>query len=554
MGKLSALDKELESLEAKKPQQALELATQMLNLAKNQSDYKAQAQALRHSGICFASLGSLKDAEKYARKSVELCTNQSLDRLQLRCANTYAGILLSQGKLLPAQALLENNLEQASKSGLIEEKARFFNSLGIIYSRQGDYPKALKIFIQSIDLKRGISDPRGLAQSLHNIAYIYLLLEMFQKAVKHDQEALAILEKIGDLRGQPSVLNCLGEAASGRKDYEAAEKLHDKAISIARESGDVLELAESLVLRVKCANGVQAKSTVKFMLDEAMHLAISSGDEHSQARVLLELARILMFQEKTEQALIKLYRAKQLVEQRYDELLLCETYQLISEALAQQRDYEGAYKYLLMFNQFFNKLKGAGVAKRIQVATVPLELKIAQAEAEVLQLQNQELEILSQQDHLTGLANRRYLQKQLDLIEDSTALSMLILDIDYFKSINDRFSHFVGDEVLRRSGKILQACCPVDGLAVRFGGEEFVLLLPEVDLDHAIVLAEKIRKQFEQYCWVDIAKDLFVTVSIGVANSNEDANVDAVLQLADSRLYQAKRTDRNKVVPVKTIH
>ena len=70
MGKLSALDKELESLEAKKPQQALELATQMLNLAKNQSDYKAQAQALRHSGICFASLGSLKDAEKYARKSV----------------------------------------------------------------------------------------------------------------------------------------------------------------------------------------------------------------------------------------------------------------------------------------------------------------------------------------------------------------------------------------------------------------------------------------------------------------------------------------------------
>jgi diguanylate cyclase (GGDEF)-like protein len=114
--------------------------------------------------------------------------------------------------------------------------------------------------------------------------------------------------------------------------------------------------------------------------------------------------------------------------------------------------------------------------------------------------------------------------------------------------VNDTFSHLVGDEVLRLLGRILRATCRAEDTPVRYGGEEFAILLHHVDEPAARAAAERVRVAVERHDWNAVAEGLAVTVSIGVAHGTEAASVAEVLGLADRRLYTAKRSGRNRVV------
>jgi diguanylate cyclase (GGDEF)-like protein len=168
-----------------------------------------------------------------------------------------------------------------------------------------------------------------------------------------------------------------------------------------------------------------------------------------------------------------------------------------------------------------------------------------------LRRQNQELEHLSITDGLTGLHNRRHLMTTLTH-EAARASRMqrcfaaLMLDVDGFKRLNDRYGHLAGDEVLARmAGTIRQAIRGVD-YAARYGGEEFVVLLPEADAEEAREAAERIRERVER--GVLVGGDQPVTVSIGVAvyPANGDTP-ESVLARADAALYEAKQQGRNRV-------
>ncbi len=161
----------------------------------------------------------------------------------------------------------------------------------------------------------------------------------------------------------------------------------------------------------------------------------------------------------------------------------------------------------------------------------------------------------SYRDSLTGLFNRRYFSQRLK--EETSRsnrynyqLTCLILDIDYFKSINDNFGHTTGDMVLKQfSDKLKQCVRDVDILA-RYGGEEFVVVLPHTRREHGIVLAERIRKKIEQGVFESKGKKVDVTVSIGVASLEYPSigNEKQLIEQADQALYQAKRMGRNRVV------
>ncbi len=159
-------------------------------------------------------------------------------------------------------------------------------------------------------------------------------------------------------------------------------------------------------------------------------------------------------------------------------------------------------------------------------------------------------------DALTGLFNRRYMEMHLaSLVEQAASrgkpIAVMVLDIDYFKSVNDTHGHDAGDDVLREFAvRIRKAIRNID-LACRYGGEEFVIVMPETDMAVASMVAERIRRRIatEPFPIQQGTKNLEVTISIGLAAIGAPGdNAAAILKRADTALYRAKRDGRNRVV------
>jgi len=159
-------------------------------------------------------------------------------------------------------------------------------------------------------------------------------------------------------------------------------------------------------------------------------------------------------------------------------------------------------------------------------------------------------------DGLTGLYNRRYMESHLATLVEQAAgrgkpLSLLVLDIDYFKSINDSFGHDAGDDVLREFAMRVRKSIRGIDLACRYGGEEFVVVMPETDMAVGALVAERIRRRIasEPFAIEQGAKAIDVTLSIGLASLNAASDTGAtILKRADQALYRAKRDGRNRVV------
>jgi len=162
---------------------------------------------------------------------------------------------------------------------------------------------------------------------------------------------------------------------------------------------------------------------------------------------------------------------------------------------------------------------------------------------------------LAETDPMTNLSNRRYFnhaaKSLMELAKrDKTELTVVMLDIDKFKEVNDNYGHDIGDDVIIAIANNLLEMTRKSDLACRFGGEEFILLLPETSLDGAMIIAEKIRKKIESFSLsLEGNKSVNVTVSLGVSQVDieNDPNIESVIKRADIALYKAKENGRNRV-------
>lgn len=168
-----------------------------------------------------------------------------------------------------------------------------------------------------------------------------------------------------------------------------------------------------------------------------------------------------------------------------------------------------------------------------------------------MEKQYEMLETESATDPLTGLYNRRYLkeeiQKELSRSERSgIRFCILMIDIDHFKKINDNYGHITGDDVLKELSTILRNSVRISDKVFRYGGEEFIVLLPETVAIDAKILGERIREKIENFSFSGVRKK--VTISGGIAQTSVDCTQELLIQKADKRLYMAKEGGRNAVV------
>ncbi len=165
------------------------------------------------------------------------------------------------------------------------------------------------------------------------------------------------------------------------------------------------------------------------------------------------------------------------------------------------------------------------------------------------------LQIQAVRDALTGLYNRRYLEQSLErelrrAVREKASVSLIMVDIDFFKRINDTMGHAAGDDVLRELGRFLESQLRTYDIACRFGGEEFTLILPGSSVDNALRQAERIRTGVKEVPFVSEGKPIGpITISLGVATYPADGETaEELLAAADAALYRAKAEGRNRVV------
>lgn len=204
-------------------------------------------------------------------------------------------------------------------------------------------------------------------------------------------------------------------------------------------------------------------------------------------------------------------------------------------------------------------LRAANPISRAMVDSIRLNLQM-KSEIEERKLAQKKLSLLAKQDALTGLANRRHFDETLiheiqRAEREHYPLSLILIDIDYFKSYNDNYGHPAGDSCLQQvSHTIMQQLKRPADLAARYGGEELALVLPHTSNSQAFALAESLRKAILALRIAHVGSQLtgtnYVTISAGIAtlNANEHGTSEQLIQAADERLYQAKAQGRNQVI------
>ena len=194
------------------------------------------------------------------------------------------------------------------------------------------------------------------------------------------------------------------------------------------------------------------------------------------------------------------------------------------------------------------------------------ESRFDELEQRMLSLQRENLDLVvknrnlcevSSRDVLTGLYNRWYVIEKIDseinrALRHGSPMSVLMLDLDHFKRINDTWGHAAGDEVLKAIGKLLKDSCRVYDVPGRYGGEEFCIVLPETRMGNTAVVAERIRQRLESTEVSCGGDSVVVTASIGIAGMDEPASSEvlspaALIDRADRALYSAKSRGRNRI-------
>lgn len=389
--------------------------------------------------------------------------------------------------------------------------------------------------------------------------------QVIEYARQHDlQSELAfvhanVLEARVELYEQSGAVEHLDEADQALSDFRQVLKQNSGERLLRFE----LYLLSKLALARKQLT--EAESSIQTLLSRLGEHCTDTlyGDAH------LDLSVVRTAQGRWEEALQHLLISRQTFETASAQYGVMLTLKQEAEMLEQQRDFEAALGAFKRYHQAFElqekqraREKSQMLSIRLQMDTIHQELLHLRDMSQQLEAQNaalhQKTHTLSQEaqvDTLTGLPNRRAFNERfarmiLELQQQEGTLGMVVIDIDHFKQVNDRFSHETGDQVLSAVGQLLEQHCRGQDFVARWGGEEFVVLLPGLDSRPCHQVCERLRQAIEGHIWSDLTPDMPITISLGFAVGQACGELENLFKEADRQLYQAKREGRNTVRPL----
>ena len=491
--------------------EALALSRDLLGLARAAHDQDGMAECLTQIGWFCLQLGYAEEGIDCAIAAKDLWGRAGNAGQHANASAIYSWLLVEQGLVDEgfAEAVTAVRLAELQSDQGILAFALNVKAIALMYCRQDQL--ALPLLQQSLALLENLGMPSAEAMYLTNVAYSTVSLAEAAEAA--------------------------GDAVSGRRFRIEANVANDRAIAIAAECGD------AWTLRTCLCNGAEYYAVFGDLERSQSYLArwpMVPGAVGPRERIhfLYTSAELLTQRGKLDEALVHSEEAVALAEQNSNAEHKANTIRRLSDVHAALGNFEQALALHKTFHVAYKRMMGDVTRRRAQLVEMQLETGKLRAQAA-------ELEEQAGRDALTGLPNRRALDAVFAQLQGSR-FCLAIADLDNFKAINDEHSHVVGDAVLQRVAELL------NGLgqhmrAFRLGGEEFALLFPRLDIRAATAVAEAVRAQFEGTDWSDLAPQLRVTVSVGVAVS-KGGPLTELMTVADRRLYRAKAEGRNRVI------
>ena len=507
------------------------------------------------------------------QRALALLDETGEDRGRADVLSCMAWVYRRRGELTQAMRLHTRALHVARAVGPRLAEARALDGIGGIYYLLGDYGRALEESQSALALHEEINNPAGFGNTLINVGIIHGMLGEPERAIEYMLRALAIHEGT-DAHGMAVCLANLGNSYAELGDHDRALDYLQRAADHLGALGDHSDESSCLcdLGRLHELRGDGERALECYL--RSLELIRRIGGRVYEPEALMRLGALLVARGDAAEGLARLHEALELAEAQGARQQVHAIHEALAAAYEVQGDTPRALEHHRAFHAVWREVFGSETNLRIQNAIVRAEVQQTQREAEILrekndaltradeekarllaQLQEQaaELERQTREDALTGLSNRRHLDERLAAeweraVRFRRAMTVAMADVDYFKQVNDRFSHAVGDEVLRTVARILRENTRGVDVVARYGGEEFCLILVETAAAEGAQLCDRLRLLVEAYDWASIRPGLAVTISIGIAALHEEIDApDALLAAADARLYAAKHAGRNRV-------
>jgi diguanylate cyclase (GGDEF)-like protein len=545
------------------PSQAFTLAQSALEMAETEHQ---RAKALVRLGWAERVLLHLQDAEAHNDEALGIferlgdLENHTLGLILISAVDVYTGHR-ERSYTHAMQAL-----EQARTIGHQLYEARACNALGALFDWYSNPSLALEYLLQSLQLLRELNQPILENMVLSNIGAIHYRQAEYEKALEYYHISLKGLQSVQG--GSMALMSKVNIAESLIKVGQAdqAEDILESVLSEIRAYQHTT--MESFTIRtLGTAQLAQRKLQIALeTYQKAVDFTEKQEMIEDRGLAWLGLGQTWLALKEVPKALVELSKAQNaLIESSAENQL--ETLKAMVEAHEMMGDYRQALEIQRQFSELERQYRETNSQRYVQSLMLRFDMAEQQRQTLAALQRNQDLEIviqekerlaaelerLSFQDPLTGVYNRRYLDQHFaELLEVSDlqnrTVCVAMLDLDHFKHINDQFSHLIGDQVLRQTAQLILGNVRKSDVVARFGGEEFVIILLNTNLEAAYLLCERLRKSIEEFVWQRLDTQLKVTISAGLAAAKPSETVEQLLTRADQLLYRAKQNGRNQII------
>jgi len=579
---VDALNQRAHQLRHSDARQALALCRQAHAMALQLDYQRGLAYSLLRRSLCLSILGDdSEDAPALLQQAASLLRGLGDAAGEAEAVNHQGNLHRDHHDHEAALACYQHAVALRHALGDRAGEAASLNNVALVYRDTGQLADALEQLYRSRQLAEAAGDARATAYALTNLGVLLDQVGEQPQAQAHLDQALVLVRQTADRALECTVLTSLGRLLTDAGQPLQALAHLRTAFDLAQGTGNQGDQALALLALGLVQQALGEHDAAAPLLADALALAHRRGQRALAAQVLLAQARTPLVRGAPAQALPLLQQALDHAEAAQAEPLVAAAHERLSQAHEAAGDLAAALRHfrachastqrqhdqptqrrlrLLISGQALARAELDAQAERARSAELARALADArraeQDRAQLLaelQAQAALLQQLAREDGLTGVANRRWLDLQLQREAERARrfhhpLAVAMVDIDHFKAVNDRLSHAAGDAALRAVARLLRDGCRASDVVGRYGGEEFLLILVETPADQARQLCDKLRQRIAAHDWAALVPGLGpLTVSIGVAGHAADQPADDLLAQADRALYRAKHGGRNRV-------